>query len=235
MRLSEFIFFFSFLLPGLGLSLLDLSWFMPLSLCLVPLVGWFILVQNHFMILDAQIFSRSFETLRSWSLGPLRHFYDPHDTFTTFTTPSRPSRQPTDIILWCLVCDGGGLHLSGRSGNNGISDDPAIWLLLHDTSCFFSRKFVSCLRGSCLENTDLIELQFILYDSRRCQWIFQNCGRYCILFIILWVISMLRGLHGAHRSWVQIISISCTDDLIFWTTNERTYFKCTNARTIRLT
>jgi len=51
--------------------------------CLVPLVAWF---KNHFMILDAQISSRLFEALRSWSLGPLWHLYD---LLQPLTTPLR--------------------------------------------------------------------------------------------------------------------------------------------------
>jgi len=58
--------------------------------------------------------------------------------------------RPTDVTLRCLVCDGGGLHPSGRSGNNGTSNDPAR-LLLHDTSCLLPRKFVSCLRSFALK------------------------------------------------------------------------------------
>lgn len=82
-------------------------------------------------------------------MTPLRPFTTPHDTFMTFTMPLRPLR-PTDVTLRCLVCDGGGLHLSGRSGNNGTSNDPAR-LLLHDTSCLLPRKFVSCLRSFTLK------------------------------------------------------------------------------------
>ena len=132
-------------------SLLDLSWFIPvcLSVCLPRTTACLFYIGSKS---DAQISSRSFEALRS------------RYTFTTFTTPLRPL-QPTDIILWCLVCDGGGLHFSGWSGINGASNDSALRLLLHDTSCLFPRKFFSCFRGSCLENADLLEL----YDSRRCQ------------------------------------------------------------------
>jgi len=59
-------------------------WFVSIytSACL-SLVAWF---KDSSMILDSQTSSQPFAALWNWSLGPIRHLYDPHDTFTTFTT-----------------------------------------------------------------------------------------------------------------------------------------------------
>jgi len=220
MRLFESIFPFSHLV----FFFLNLSRSMPLSGCLVQ---WLLYDSRHSNI------SAILRGFANWSFRtfttPLRlsrHLYD----LTTLTTSLRPL-WPTDITLWCLRCDGGGLHLSGQSRNKAISNDLALWLLAWYLLPFAS-EICELPLVFCLENADLIESQFILYKPRRYQhdflklwtalYSFYNFVSKLYVHMLLWSL-----IEAGVQIIILIFPFSCTMTLNF---NEHILNPRTHAR-----